>query len=172
MPPLEKSPGNLTDAMDSASQNDKLAQAMSQDESKSRLHPFTQILTLKDVGSCLKLEEAAFPPHQRCSREKVSDPVSTHRNSMPLSARTSHSCSNPMDYRTLEMWSILFGMIPNTCGHPSVSSTPEPTLSSETACLVSATFDAARFSCLGLLQNAPSSTQLCSNYSHLSTRTS
>ncbi|KAF1812054.1 acyl-CoA N-acyltransferase, partial [Eremomyces bilateralis CBS 781.70] len=34
------------------------------------LHPYVQALTLSDIESCVKLEEAAFPPTERCSREK------------------------------------------------------------------------------------------------------
>lgn len=36
------------------------------------LHPYTQQLTLADVESCYILEEATFPPQERCTREKVS----------------------------------------------------------------------------------------------------
>lgn len=35
------------------------------------LHPYTQILGPSNVEQCLALEEAAFPEHERCSREKV-----------------------------------------------------------------------------------------------------
>lgn len=38
------------------------------------LHPYAQILSINDLESCLKLEETVFPPHQACSREKVSLP--------------------------------------------------------------------------------------------------
>ncbi|KAI5293578.1 hypothetical protein KEM55_007033 [Ascosphaera atra] len=34
------------------------------------LHPFVQLLTLADLDACCKVEEA-FPPHERCSREKL-----------------------------------------------------------------------------------------------------
>lgn len=34
------------------------------------LHPFVQLLSLSDLDSCVKVEEA-FPPHERCSKEKV-----------------------------------------------------------------------------------------------------
>lgn len=36
------------------------------------LHVFTQTLTPSDLESCTVLESAAFPPHERATREKVS----------------------------------------------------------------------------------------------------
>lgn len=42
-------------------------------EKRDELHPYTQTLTLNDVESCVRLEEATFPENERCSREKVSD---------------------------------------------------------------------------------------------------
>lgn len=39
-------------------------------ESNLRLYP--KALTLRDLDACCILEDAAFPPEQRCSREKVS----------------------------------------------------------------------------------------------------
>ena len=36
------------------------------------LHPYTQTLSLSDIESCIRLEDAAFPPQERCTREKVS----------------------------------------------------------------------------------------------------
>ena len=41
------------------------------------LHPYTQILSLSNVDDCVELEEAAFPEHERASREKVSHFLST-----------------------------------------------------------------------------------------------
>ena len=49
---------------------------------RDELHPYTQTLTLNDVESCTLLEEAAFPPHERATREKVSF---FHANALPLS---------------------------------------------------------------------------------------
>lgn len=40
-------------------------------DSLKELHPYSQIIGLNDLESCLKLEQASFPAHQRCSREKV-----------------------------------------------------------------------------------------------------
>jgi hypothetical protein len=35
------------------------------------LHPFAQILSLSDLEACVALESAAFPEHERCSKDKV-----------------------------------------------------------------------------------------------------
>ena len=40
-------------------------------EEKENLHPYIQTLTVADLESCVALENAAFPEHERCSREKV-----------------------------------------------------------------------------------------------------
>jgi hypothetical protein len=37
------------------------------------LHPFTQVLSISCVEDCVSLEAEAFPPNERCTREKVSD---------------------------------------------------------------------------------------------------
>lgn len=38
---------------------------------KNNLHPYVQTLSQSDLESCLALENAVFPEHERCSREKV-----------------------------------------------------------------------------------------------------
>ena len=38
---------------------------------RNGLHPYVQTLVLKDVDSCVALENAVFPEEERCSREKV-----------------------------------------------------------------------------------------------------
>ena len=35
------------------------------------LHPYTQILSLSNLEACIAVENAAFPEHERCSRDKV-----------------------------------------------------------------------------------------------------
>lgn len=35
------------------------------------LHPYVQTLSLVDLESCVALEQATFPEHERCSREKA-----------------------------------------------------------------------------------------------------
>ena len=39
---------------------------------RDELHPYTQSLSVKDVESCFRLEEEAFPVEERASKEKVS----------------------------------------------------------------------------------------------------
>lgn len=61
--------------------------ANQRNEKRDELHPYTQTLTLNDIESCVRLEEATFPPNERCSREKVSS------SSIASSA---HSCYRPV----------------------------------------------------------------------------
>ena len=35
------------------------------------LHPHVQVLSINDLEACVALENACFPEHERCSREKV-----------------------------------------------------------------------------------------------------
>lgn len=54
---------------------DSMVNQISQTHGKSKrdeLHPYTQSLTVNDIESCAVLEEATFPPQERCTREKVS----------------------------------------------------------------------------------------------------
>jgi hypothetical protein len=44
------------------------------------LHPYPQILSLSDLEACVALEDAAFPEHERCSRDKVCLTLSIHFN--------------------------------------------------------------------------------------------
>ena len=129
MPPLEKSSGSLTDMTDMNAQNSQL------DDLKNRLHPFTQILTMKDLESCVKLEQATFPPHQRCSREKVSDrfPYTEMACGFPLV----HPILTPRSWK-LEIRPIAFGKTTSKCWHPFVSWTLVPAPSSWAASLTSA----------------------------------
>lgn len=46
-------------------------------EKRDVLHPYTQTLSLSDIESCVRLEEATFPPQERCTREKVSPSLPT-----------------------------------------------------------------------------------------------
>ncbi|KXT01180.1 hypothetical protein AC578_592 [Pseudocercospora eumusae] len=51
--------------------NDSIVTELSQrNEKRDELHPYTQTLSLSDVESCVRLEEATFPPQERCTREK------------------------------------------------------------------------------------------------------
>ena len=40
-------------------------------EKRNELHPVVQTLTSADVERCTELEAAAFPPHERATKEKV-----------------------------------------------------------------------------------------------------
>jgi hypothetical protein len=60
------------------------AQATKDSETASKrneVHPYTQTLTLRDVDSCVVLEDLAFPPNERASRAKVSISSSSHLSS-------------------------------------------------------------------------------------------
>jgi len=56
---------------------DLLMHDMQKESMRDQLHPYQRILTLSDVDSCVQLEEATFPPQERCTREKVSLTTST-----------------------------------------------------------------------------------------------
>lgn len=45
-----------------------------------KLHPENQVLTIANVDDCVKVEESAFPPNERMSREKVGWPSTYARN--------------------------------------------------------------------------------------------
>ncbi|KAF2725825.1 acyl-CoA N-acyltransferase [Polychaeton citri CBS 116435] len=71
-------PGNLHRHLEASPESDEyesddgpLGSVMAQrNEKRDELHPYTQTLTPTDVESCTKLEEEAFPPNERCTREK------------------------------------------------------------------------------------------------------
>ena len=58
-----------------ARQGNMFAEQAQKNSKRDDLHPYTQTLTLNDVESCVILEEAAFPPQERTTREKVSQPL-------------------------------------------------------------------------------------------------
>lgn len=61
-------------------------------ETLTSLHPYAGILGLGDLESCLKLEEATFPEHQRCSREKVCIPLSICADYLYLKCMVGSMC--------------------------------------------------------------------------------
>ncbi|KAK3074251.1 hypothetical protein LTR53_003474 [Teratosphaeriaceae sp. CCFEE 6253] len=68
MPELTHSPEPAMDAADGDSMFRSLAKrSVSQ---RDALHPYTQTLSPSDIESCLRVEEEAFPPNERCTREK------------------------------------------------------------------------------------------------------
>jgi hypothetical protein len=87
MPELTKSPDDLspkeasgrpaTATIDAEDEDGMLegslfSQISQRNEKRDELHPYCQTLKPSDVESCTRLEEEAFPPHERATREKVS----------------------------------------------------------------------------------------------------
>ena len=77
MSPLDRTQKSDSDAVQQPSkpqQGYTFAEMAHNTSKRDDLHPYTQTLTLSDVESCVILEEAAFPPQERATREKVSQP--------------------------------------------------------------------------------------------------
>lgn len=74
LPHLTKSPEALDQGLyEDDEQETTLESILSQrNEKRDEIHPYTQTLSLSDIDSCVLLEEQAFPPNERCTREKVS----------------------------------------------------------------------------------------------------
>jgi hypothetical protein len=53
------------------SRGSKMQREMRQEAKLNQLMPYTLSLTIQDVPQCEIVENAAFPPHERCSHEKV-----------------------------------------------------------------------------------------------------
>ncbi|KAK5167185.1 uncharacterized protein LTR77_007916 [Saxophila tyrrhenica] len=79
MPELTKSPEDMDerqkrrapmDAEDDMPQGSLFSQMVQNNDKRDELHPYTQTLTISDVESCTRLEEEAFPPNERATREK------------------------------------------------------------------------------------------------------
>ncbi|KAK3680802.1 hypothetical protein LTR37_021044 [Vermiconidia calcicola] len=73
LPELSKSPEEMVDrkGLTEAEDERSMLNALSQrNEKRDELHPYTQSLTLSDIESCVRLEEATFPENERCTREK------------------------------------------------------------------------------------------------------
>ncbi|KAH9831316.1 polyamine acetyltransferase [Teratosphaeria destructans] len=101
MPELTKSPDRVEDrssAMDAGDEErmvDSLSrqskrQQLSDQPKRDELHPYTQTLSISDVDSCVTLEEQAFPPNERASREKFQYRLQTC-GELSLGIFTSHS---------------------------------------------------------------------------------
>jgi len=81
MSPLDRTTKPDTDSAqqqqpEKPQQGTMFAQQAQKNSKRDDLHPYTQTLTLNDVESCVILEEAAFPPQERATKEKVSQPFS------------------------------------------------------------------------------------------------
>lgn len=76
---------------DKPRQGTMFAEQAQKNSKRDDLHPYTQTLTLNDVESCVILEEAAFPPQERATREKVSQPFpSSHHDTSVVAAVLPH----------------------------------------------------------------------------------
>lgn len=77
MSPLDRSdkPAAADSSSDKPVQGTMFAAQAQTNSKRDNLHPYTQTLTLSDVQSCVILEEAAFPPQERATKEKVSQPL-------------------------------------------------------------------------------------------------
>lgn len=71
-------------------QGTMFAEQAQKNSKRDDLHPYTQTLTLNDVESCVILEEAAFPPQERATREKVSQPFLCLHHDTPVVAHACH----------------------------------------------------------------------------------
>jgi len=49
----------------------QLSNKLRKGDEKRNLHPYVQILSISDLEAAEALENAAFPPNERCSKEKV-----------------------------------------------------------------------------------------------------
>ena len=57
---------------------DKISRDMEKQDHLAEIKPYVQTLTISDVDSAVKLEDATFPPEERATREKVFVPPSLH----------------------------------------------------------------------------------------------
>ena len=49
----------------------QMSNSLRKGDEKKNLHPYVQILSVSDLEAAEALEKAAFPPNERCSKEKV-----------------------------------------------------------------------------------------------------
>ncbi|KAL8829205.1 MAG: hypothetical protein Q9170_006274 [Blastenia crenularia] len=99
----------------------------------SDLHPFVQTLSLSDLESCVALEDATFPEHERCSREKfqyrlTSCPelslglFSTTTSDGLVASMPTYPHARPSDTASLEKRSTLVAQVIGTkCATPTVT---------------------------------------------------
>lgn len=93
MSPLDRTSKPDSDSEQQQQQPDKprqgnmFAEQAQKNSKRDDLHPYTQTLTLNDVESCVILEEAAFPPQERATREKVSQPFSSSHHDTSAGCR-------------------------------------------------------------------------------------
>lgn len=73
-PKMDEDRSSSMDATDEDDAIERYRAAAGSTSKRDELHPYTQSLSPKDVESCTRLEAETFPPHERCTREKVSLP--------------------------------------------------------------------------------------------------
>lgn len=61
---------------------DKISRDMDKQDHLAEIKPYVQTLTVSDIDSAVKLEDATFPPEERATREKVFVPPSLHFGSL------------------------------------------------------------------------------------------
>lgn len=74
MPQLTKSPedgappANPIDDFDDREDERKVLRQLGHNDRRNELHPYVQTLSIGDIESCIKLEDASFPPQEvRCT---------------------------------------------------------------------------------------------------------
>lgn len=71
---------------------DKISRDMEKQDHLAEIKPYAQSLTLSDLDSCVKLEDATFPPEERATREKVGNCATALLHAVPLCC-SQHTCS-------------------------------------------------------------------------------
>lgn len=69
--PPKSSAGSEAAASSTEKPQAKTYRGANKQDPRGKIKPYSQSLTLSNVDSCLALEEATFPPHERCTKEKV-----------------------------------------------------------------------------------------------------
>ncbi|KAK3678280.1 hypothetical protein LTR78_001575 [Recurvomyces mirabilis] len=134
MSQLTKSPDAVEELQQprmTAEEENEMLQGLTPDPPRSKrdeLHPYTQNLSLSDVESCTRLEEEAFPPQERCSREKFQYRLS-HCGELSLGIFTSHEGN---DIATAQTSAPVYSGAPHRkavlLGHVIATKTTNPTV--------------------------------------------
>ena len=74
IPSQEQEYKEFTIHRDETSSVQQLRNQRAKADERNDLHPYVQTLSISNLESCLALENAIFPPQERCSREKVRYP--------------------------------------------------------------------------------------------------
>lgn len=112
--PMDDERSAALDATDD-NQGSTFAEMAQANSKRDELHPYTQALSIKDVESCTKLEEEAFPPHERCTREKVSEPPA----SAATQAKATMSPSNTTGATLLSLHALSLAPVALCCRSPA-----------------------------------------------------